>query len=122
EAVEDKNEQFQLAMDDDFNTANGIAVLFDLAKEANVYIESKQTSTQDIDAFQKAIYDQLDVLGITLFEQEELIDEDIEALIDERNHARKNGYFTRADEIRDQLKDMNIILEDTSQGVRWKRG
>src|SRR5699024_1123569 len=122
EAVEDKNEQFQVAMDDDFNTANGIAVLFDLAKEANVYIESKQTSTQVIDAFQKAIYAQLDVLGITLLEQEELLDEDIEALIDERNHARKNRDFARADEIRDQLKDMNIILEDTSQGVRWKRG
>lgn len=122
EAVEDKNEQFRVAMDDDFNTANGIAVLFDLAKEANVYIESKQTSTQVIDAFQKAIYAQLDVLGITLFEQEELLDEDIEALIDERNHARKNRDFARADEIRDQLKDMNIILEDTSQGVRWKRG
>lgn len=122
EVVEDKKRQFQVEMDDDFNTANAIAVLFDLAKEANVYIELKQTSTQVIEAFREAIRLQLDVLGITLSEQEEMLDEEIEALIDERNTARKERNFTRADEIRDQLKEMNIILEDTSQGVRWKRG
>lgn len=122
EVIEDKKRQFQVEMDDDFNTANAIAVLFDLAKEANVYIELKQTSSNVIDAFQKAIHSQLMVLGITLNKQKELLDEDIEALIEERNAARKDRNFTRADEIRDQLKEMDIILEDTSQGVRWKRG
>jgi len=122
EGIEEKKRQFQVEMEDDFNTANAIAVLFDLAKEANMYIELKQTSTQVVDAFQKEIFSQLDILGITLDKQEELLDEEIEALIDERNTARKERNFARADEIRDQLREMNIILEDTSQGVRWKRG
>lgn len=121
ETIESKKKQFQIEMDDDFNTANAIAVLFDLAKEANVYIELKQTSTQVIDAFQKAIQSQLEVLGVILDEQEELLDEEIDALIEERNQARKDRDFKRADEIRDQLREMNIILEDTSQGLRWKR-
>src|SRR5699024_1545754 len=122
EKIEDKKKQFQLEMDDDFNTANAIAVLFDLAKEGNVYIELKQTSTKVIEAFQEAIQSQLEVLGITLHAADEMLDEEIDALIEERNTARKNRNFTRADEIRDQLKEMDIILEDTSQGVRWKRG
>lgn len=120
--IADNKKQFQMAMDDDFNTANAIAVLFDISKEANVYIDLKQTSTQVINAFQEAIQSQLEVLGITLNEKEELLDGDIDALIEERNAARKSRNFARADEIRDQLKEMNIILEDTTQGVRWKRG
>lgn len=122
EKIEEKKRQFRVEMDDDFNTANAIAVLFELAKEANVYIELKQTSTHVINTFQEAIQSQLEVLGITIGKQETLLDADVEALIEERNTARKNRNFTRADDIRDQLKEMNIILEDTSQGVRWKRG
>lgn len=62
------------------------------------------------------------VLGLKLSAEKELLDEEIDALIEERNAARKERNFARADEIRDQLKEMNIILEDTAQGVRWKRG
>ncbi len=61
-------------------------------------------------------------MGIILNVKEELLDEEIDALIAERQQARKDRNFARSDEIRDQLKDMNIILEDTRQGVRWKRG
>src|SRR5699024_6041273 len=114
--IEDKKRQFQVEMDDDFNTANAIAVLFDLAKEANVYMELKQTSTHVIDAFQEVMHSQLEILGITLSKQEELLDEDIEALIKERDTARGERNFARADEIRDQLKEMDIVLEDTTQG------
>ncbi|RDW21809.1 cysteine--tRNA ligase [Oceanobacillus arenosus] len=114
--------QFEVAMDDDFNTANAISILFDLAKEANVYLQSKQTTIQVIDAFQEKIKLFLQILGINVNEEKDLLDEDIEALIVERNEARKNRNFARADEIRDLLKDQHIVLEDTAQGVRWKRG
>ncbi|WP_047981980.1 cysteine--tRNA ligase [Ornithinibacillus contaminans] len=116
------NASFEAEMDDDFNTANAISVLFDVTKEANVYLNSNQTSAVVIQAFQEMIATFLDVLGITLLTEETLLDEEIEALIAERNEARKNRDFSRADEIRDLLKEKQIILEDTPQGVRWKRG
>lgn len=115
-------DRFEKAMDDDFNTANAMSVLFDIAKEANVYLQEKQTSTEIIEAFQKMITELLAVLGITIGASAELLDEEIDALIEERKQARTERDFKRADEIRDTLKDMNIILEDTAQGVRWKRG
>ena len=116
------NKQFIAEMDDDFNTANAISILFDISREANVYLESKQTSTRVIDAFQESLTSILEVLGISIVEEQELLDADIEELIEERNKARKDRNFERADEIRDLLKEKNIILEDTPQGVRWKRG
>jgi cysteinyl-tRNA synthetase len=119
--IKSLREQFIREMDDDFNTANGISVLFDLSKEANYYLMEKNTSQEVIDAFMKEFEDLFSVLGITL-EKEELLDEEIEALIEQRIQARKNRDFKLADQIRDQLKDMNIILEDTPQGTRWKRG
>lgn len=122
EKVEQFILDFEAEMDDDFNTANAISVLFELAKEANIYIEQEQTHTEVIDAFQEAIATMLGILGIGLEKEEELLDEEIEALIEERNEARKNKDFKRADEIRDLLREKSIILEDTPQGVRWKRG
>lgn len=115
-------QRFEAAMDDDFNTANAISVLFDLTKEANLYLQEGQTSTTVIEAFQQQISSLMEVLGIAIVEEEQLLDEEIEELIKERNEARKNRDFARADEIRDMLKEKNIILEDTPQGVRWKRG
>ncbi|HLR09194.1 MAG TPA: cysteine--tRNA ligase [Bacillota bacterium] len=112
---------FEAEMDDDFNTANAIAVLFDVTKEANLYLQSRQTSRKVIEAFQSLIKTSLDVLGIHVEVEEELLDAEIEALIEERDEARKNRDFAKADEIRDRLKEKNIILEDTPQGVRWKR-
>jgi cysteinyl-tRNA synthetase len=122
EKINSFKQQFETAMDDDFNTANAISVLFDVTKEANHYIEQDHTQAKVIDAFQAAIETFFHILGLEAGQEEELLDADIEALIEERNEARKSRNFARADEIRDQLKEKNIILEDTPQGVRWKRG
>ncbi|WP_106495565.1 cysteine--tRNA ligase [Lentibacillus sp. Marseille-P4043] len=122
EKINELKERFETEMDDDFNTANAISVLFDLTKEANIYVELDQTSTTVIDAFQTTIAKFLRVLGVEINQTEELLDDEIEALIQERVEARKNRDFKRADEIRDDLKEKQIILEDTPQGTRWKRG
>ncbi|EIJ80040.1 cysteinyl-tRNA synthetase [Bacillus methanolicus PB1] len=119
--IKSLREQFIREMDDDFNTANGVSVLFELSKAANYYLLEKNTSQEVINAFMKEFEELFSVLGLTL-EKEELLDEEIEALIEKRIQARKNRDFQLADQIRDQLKDMNIILEDTPQGTRWKRG
>lgn len=111
---------FEVAMDDDFNTANAITVLFDIARDANVYLEQNQTNTVVLDAYLNIFENLLAVLGIELKETE-LLDDEIDALIEERNEARKEKNFARADEIRDLLKEKSIILEDTAQGVRWRR-
>lgn len=121
ERIENHEKAFIEAMDDDFNTANAITVLFDLAKDANLYLQENQTNMKVIELFQEKMDTILQVLGITLPKTDELLDEEIEALIEERNEARKNRDFSRADEIRDQLREQNIILEDTPQGVRWRR-
>ncbi|MBI5975624.1 cysteine--tRNA ligase [Staphylococcus canis] len=116
--------QFETVMDDDFNTANAITAWYDLAKLANKYVLEDNTSIQVINRFKEVYQIFSDVLGVPLEGQskEALLDAEIEALIEERNQARKNKDFARADEIRDQLKAQNIILEDTPQGVRYKRG
>ncbi|CRK85261.1 cysteine--tRNA ligase [Neobacillus massiliamazoniensis] len=114
-------EQFIVDMDDDFNTAKGISVLFELSKLANYYLLEKNTAVEVIDAFLSEFEQLFHVLGLTL-EQEEILDEEIDALIEKRIQARKDRNFQLSDQIRDQLKDMNIILEDTPQGPRWKRG
>ena len=119
--IRECHEAFIKEMDDDFNTANAIAVLFELAKHANLYLLERNTSEEVITAFLAEFEQLFDVLGLAL-ENEQLLDEEIEALIQKRNEARKNRNFALADEIRDQLKAMNIILEDTPQGTRWKRG
>lgn len=120
--IEEVRSQFTTAMDDDFNTANGIAALFELASLANLYLIEKHTEANVLTAFMKTLKELALVLGIEVEVQGEVLDEDIDALIEARIQARKDKDFARADAIRDQLKDMNIILEDTAQGIRWKRG
>ncbi|MEI3613926.1 cysteine--tRNA ligase [Pseudogracilibacillus sp. SO30301A] len=119
--IRQNQQNFEKAMDDDFNTANAITVLFELVREANMYLEENHTDLEVVEAFQEAIKTLLEVLGIKL-DNEELLDEEIEALIKKRNEARRARNFDRADEIRDLLKEKNIILEDTNQGARWRRG
>lgn len=121
EKVEELHNQFITEMDDDFNTANGISVLFELSKQANYYLMEQQTHTDVLQAFIREFEELFGVLGLSL-QNDELLDEDIEKLIEERIQARKNRDFKRSDEIRDELKARNIILEDTPQGTRWKRG
>jgi cysteinyl-tRNA synthetase len=121
ETIKGIHADFVKEMDDDFNTANGIAVLFELSKQANLYLREKNTSVHVIDAFLNGFEELFGALGLKLAGQE-LLDEEVEELIEKRNTARKERNFQLADEIRDQLKDMNIILEDTPQGIRWRRG
>ncbi|MEJ9210767.1 cysteine--tRNA ligase [Bacillus smithii] len=121
EKIKKLHDEFLKEMDDDFNTANAISVLFELSRQANYYLMEKHTSEKVISTFMKEFEDLFSVLGLKL-EVDEWLDEEIEQLIEKRNQARKERNFQLADEIRDQLKNMNIILEDTPQGTRWKRG
>ena len=113
-------EKFEAAMDDDLNTADAISVIFELVKFANTTTTEGATK-----AYAKAVADKLamlaDVLGIIVEQKEDLLDDEIDALIAERQAARKEKNFTRADEIRNLLLDKGIVLEDTREGVRWKR-
>ncbi|PFG04067.1 cysteine--tRNA ligase [Bacillus sp. es.034] len=113
--------QFIADMDDDFNTANAISILFELSRQANYYLMEKNTSTEVIDGFLNQFEDFFSVLGLTL-QEAGMLDEEVEEMIEKRIQARKDRNFQLADEIRDTLKDMDIILEDTPQGTRWKRG
>ncbi len=113
-------EKFETAMDDDFNTADAISAVFELVKFINTHV-----SADSSEAFLTALYDQMkslcDVLGIIIEKEEEILDAEIEALIEERQAARKEKNFQRADEIRDILLEKGIILKDTREGVQWKR-
>ncbi|MCM3612618.1 cysteine--tRNA ligase [Planococcus sp. MERTA32b] len=120
--IEAIKKEFIETMDDDFNTAHGISKLFDLSRLANTYLLEKQTSSEVMKTF-LSVFDELaGVLGLPFKQEEELLDAEVEALLLERIEARKNRDFARADEIRDLFKEKNIILEDTAQGTRWKRG
>lgn len=113
---------FENAMNDDFNTANAVSALFELSHIANVYLNEANTDKEVLQAI-LTMFDTIgNVLGIHIKVEAGLLDEEIEALIEERNQARKNRDFARSDEIRDQLLGMDIVLEDTRQGTRWKRG
>ncbi|PGS52835.1 cysteine--tRNA ligase [Bacillus sp. AFS041924] len=120
--IEDEKTTFQKVMDDDFNTANAISVLYQLAKLANQYLLETHTSTNVLNQLLSTFDELSNVLGITLVNEEAILDDEIEALIQKRTEARKNRDFALADQIRDQLKEMNIMIEDTPQGIRWKRG
>lgn len=112
-------EKFIQVMDDDFNTADGIAVIFELAREINIAMKTSK-SKSFLEGALDLFVELAQVLGI-LKRQEMSLDDMVEALIAERQEARKNKNFKRADEIRDQLKDQGIVLEDTPQGVKWQR-
>ncbi|SDJ71176.1 cysteine--tRNA ligase [Salimicrobium halophilum] len=121
EEIRGLKRRFIKEMDDDFNTANAIAVLFDIAKSANLYLQKDQTDEEVLDAYAELLKELTGVLGLEIETTEELLDEEIEAKIKEREQARKDRNFQKADQIRDDLKDRGIVLEDTSQGTRWKR-
>lgn len=120
--IDDNIKTFEAHMDDDFNTANAITAWHDLTTELNKYLRRHTTSTGVLERFVEVFEIYSTVLGLELDEAEVLLDEEIEALIEERNEARKNRDFARADEIRDDLKAQGIILEDTKEGVRFRRG
>ena len=120
EKTEDFVKAFEAAMDDDFNTADAIASIFDLVKYCNTTADgnsSREYTEKLLSVLQKLA----DVMGLIVNKKEEILDEDIEALIEERQAARKAKDFARADQIRDELAGKGIILEDTREGVKWKR-
>ncbi|HYJ92721.1 MAG TPA: cysteine--tRNA ligase, partial [Pyrinomonadaceae bacterium] len=114
-------EKFETAMDDDFNTAAALAAIHDLVREVNTILANEGLKADDREAVLDALTKFDSVLGIFGPEEEQILDAEIEALIAERQEARHNRDFARSDEIRDQLAACGIILEDTKDGVRWKR-
>ncbi|MBY0758640.1 MULTISPECIES: cysteine--tRNA ligase [Sellimonas] len=120
EKTEEYVKAFEEAMDDDFNTADAVTAIFELVKYANTTAGEESSA-----AYLNVLFDQIvklsDVLGLIVDKKEEMLDDDIEALIEERQQARKEKNFKRADEIRDELLAKGIILKDTREGVQWKR-
>ena len=120
EKTEDFVKDFEAALDDDFNTADAIASIFDLVKYCNT-IADGNSSREYTEKLLSVLQKLTDVMGLIVNKKEEILDEDIEALIEERQAARKAKDFARADQIRDELAGKGIILEDTREGVKWKR-
>lgn len=119
--LEQYKQVFIKEMDDDFNAANGITVVYELAKTMNIYSEQAAVSKTVLEAMQQLMTELMQIFGIA-FASEEMLDEKVEQLITERNEARATKNFARSDEIRDVLKAEGIILDDTPQGTRWRRG
>ena len=114
-------EQFISAMDDDLNTADAIASIFELVRDINTNVVGKTPSKALVEGA-IAMFDELTgVLGLVYNRKTETLDSDVEALIEARTNARKEKNWAEADRIRDQLKKMGIVLEDTAQGVKWHR-
>ena len=112
--------KFDEAMDDDFNTADAIAAIFELVKFINTNV-SAASGKEFLQALKDEVLMLSDVCGLIVEKKQEMLDSDIEALIEERQAARKAKNFARADEIRNELLEKGIILEDTREGVKWKR-
>ncbi|MCZ0717956.1 cysteine--tRNA ligase [Aerococcus kribbianus] len=119
--IANHQKHFVEVMDDDINTPNGLTVIYQFMRDINVYIEGQEVSKRALDALLKTYSQLLAIFGIDFTAQEDNLDDMVQALIDERTTARNNKDFARADEIRDQLRDQGIILDDTAQGTRWKR-
>lgn len=111
--------KYEAAMEDDFNTADAISAIFEMVRISNSTV--KEGSSEYAKKILETIETLCDVLGIETSKEEELLDDDIEQLINERQQARKDKNFARADEIRDELLAQGIVLEDTREGVKWKR-
>ena len=111
---------FERAMDDDFNTADAVASVFELVKFINTTADGNR-SKEYLDTLYDILFKLTDVLGIIIDKKEEMLDEEIEAMIEKRQAARKERNFALADQIRDELLAKGIILEDTREGVKWKK-
>ncbi|MCI9305909.1 MAG: cysteine--tRNA ligase [Lachnospiraceae bacterium] len=120
EATEEFVKKFDEAMDDDFNTADAIAAVFELVKYLNTHTGGENTKDY-LEKCLERLKTLCDILGLVVEKKTELLDADIELLIEERQQARKAKNFARADEIRAELLDKGIVLEDTREGVKWKR-
>jgi len=114
-------EKFEAAMDDDFNTAAALAAVHDMVREANTILSKQGLTADDRETILDAIEKFDSVLGIFGPNEVVCLDSEVEALVEERQEARRDRNFARSDEIRDELAEKGIILEDTKDGVRWKR-
>lgn len=112
--------KFEEAMEDDFNTADAISSIFELVKFTNTKA-TEQSSKEFLAALKEEIVMLSDICGLIVEKEADILDDEIEALIQERQDARKAKNFARADEIRDSLLKQGIVLEDTREGVKWKR-
>ena len=113
-------QKFESSMEDDFNTADALSAVFEMVKLANVSV-TEESAKKLVSRVDETLRKLLDVLGILPERKKETLDAEVEALIAERQAARKARNFARADEIRNQLTEMGILLEDTREGVKWKR-
>lgn len=120
DGAEKYTREFEKAMDDDFNTADAIAAVFELVKYINTTADGTRTKDY-LDGLYRQLFRLTDVLGIIIDKEEEILDEEIEAMIEKRQAARKERNFALADQIRDELLSKGIILEDTREGVKWKK-
>ena len=122
EMLKEKENAFRSAMDDDLNTADALAVCYDLVREINKLVLVSEPVKADVEAA-ISVFDRLvtGVLGLVYNRKTESLDEEVEALIQARTEARKNKDWAKADKIRDTLKEMGIVLEDTPQGIKWSR-
>ena len=118
--VSELRSKFESVMDDDFNTADAISVIFDLVRFSNSNAD-EHSSRAFLEALKKEIMTLADVCGLIVERKQELQDAEIEQLIADRQQARKDKNFARADEIRNELLDKGIVLEDTREGVKWKK-
>ncbi len=120
----ENKQKFIEAMDDDFNTPVALSRLFNFAREVNIYLSSPGTKNKEVLEKILEYYQELagEILGILKdFDQEESFEQEVKKLIKEREEARKKRNWVKSDQIRDKLKEKGILLEDTSEGARWKR-
>ena len=109
-------------MDDDLNTADAIAAVFELAKDINIMSADIRAYSKTVFTYALSLFDELtQVLGLLYNKKSDSLEDEVEALIEKRQQARKSKDFKTADEIRDKLKAMGIILEDTPHGVKWHK-
>jgi len=111
-------------MDDDFNTPVALSWLFGFAREVNIYLNSPSTKNKEVLEKILKYYQELggEILGILkIYDQEENFEQEIKKLIEEREEARKKRDWAESDQIRNKLKEKGILLEDTPEGVRWKK-
>jgi cysteinyl-tRNA synthetase len=119
--VKQYRSEFESAMDDNFNTANALAAVHNFVREVNTLVAANSLRSADRDLVLDAVATFDRILGIFGPEENEMLDSEIESLIEERQAARRARDFARSDEIRDQLAEKGVLLEDTKDGVRWKR-